>query len=124
MIETKYFTPEEAESTLPLVRQIVKDILNTAREMRLFAEDIEGKVEENPVIQKMAENINGFMKELEEIGCLYKDWNFTIGLVDFPAILDGREIYLCWRSDEDNIMFYHEIDKDFSERKMIPQNKF
>jgi hypothetical protein len=124
MIETKYFTPEEAESTLPLVRKIVKDILDTAREMRLFAEDLDGKVEENPVIQKMAENINGFMKELEEIGCLYKDWNFTIGLVDFPAIIDGREVYLCWRSDEESVMYYHEVDKDFSERRLIPGVKF
>jgi hypothetical protein len=123
MIEIKYFTPEEAENTLPLVRQIVRDIIHTAREMRLLAEDIEGKVEENPVIQKMAENINGFMKELEEIGCIYKDWDFTIGLVDFPAIINGKEVYLCWRSDEDNILFYHDIDKSFSDRKLIPRNK-
>jgi len=120
MIGTKYFTPEEAEKTLPLVRQIVIDIVNTAREMRLLAEDIEGKVEENPVIQKMAGNINEFMRELEEIGCVYKDWDFTIGLVDFPAIVNGREVYLCWRSDEENILFYHEIDKGFSERKLLP----
>jgi hypothetical protein len=123
MIETKYFTPEEAENTLPLVRQIVRDILHTAREMRLLAEDIEEKVEENPVIQQMAENINGYMKELEEIGCLYKDWDFTIGLVDFPAIINGKEVYLCWRSDEDNILFYHDTDKGFSERKLIPERK-
>jgi hypothetical protein len=121
MIDIKYFTPEEAENTLPLVRQIVRDIVQTAREMRLLAEDIEGKVEENPVIQKMAENINGYMKELEEIGCVYKDWNFTIGLVDFPALINGKEVYLCWRTDEDNILYYHDIDKDFSERKLIPK---
>jgi hypothetical protein len=123
MIETKYFTPEEAESTLPLVKQIVRDILNTAREMRLLAEDIDGKVEENQVIQQMAENINGYMKELEEIGCLYKDWDFTIGLVDFPAVINGKEVYLCWRSDEDTILFYHDMDKKFSDRKLIPGRK-
>jgi hypothetical protein len=122
MIETKHFTPEEAEKTIPLVRQIVRDIINTAREMRLLAEDIEGKVEENPVIQKMAENINGFIRELEDLGCLYKDWNFNIGLVDFPALINGKEVYLCWRSDEDNIQFYHDMDKGFSERKLIPRD--
>ncbi len=120
MISTKYFTPEEAEKTLPLVKQIVKDIINTAREMRLLADEIGSNVEENPVIQKMADNINEFMRELEEIGCLYKDWNFTIGLVDFPAIIAGREVFLCWRSDEENILYYHDTDKGFSERKLLP----
>lgn len=120
MTGTKYFTPEEAEKTLPLVRKIVKDIINTAREMRLLAEEIEGKVEENPVIQKMADNINEFMRELEEIGCVYKDWNFSDGLVDFPAIIEGREVFLCWKGDEENISFYHEMDKGFTDRKPIP----
>jgi hypothetical protein len=45
---TKYFTPEEARKTLPLVRQIVKDILDTTREMRLIAEEISGTVEKDP----------------------------------------------------------------------------
>jgi hypothetical protein len=121
MISTKYFTREEAEKTIPLVRQIVTDIINTAKEMRLVAEDIKGKVEEDPVIQKMAENINGYMKELEELGCVYKDWNFSIGLVDFPAIINGKEVYLCWRTDEDEILYYHDMDKSFSDRKLIPR---
>ena len=41
--ETKYFTPAEARKTLPLVRKIVKDILDTSREMRLIADEIGGK---------------------------------------------------------------------------------
>lgn len=122
MIGTKYFTPGEAEKTLPLVRKIVKDILDTAREMRLLADEIDGKVEENTAIQNMAENINAFMAELEEIGCVYKDWNFTYGLVDFPAMIDGKEVFLCWKGDEENILYYHDTDKGFSERKLLPDH--
>lgn len=119
--ETKYFTPAEAMRTLPLVRKIVEDILTTTKEMRLYAEDIDGKIENDPYIKKMAENVEGFIKELEEIGCVYKDWNFTIGLVDFPSIIDGEEVYLCWRSDEQTIGFYHELDSGFARRKEIPE---
>ncbi len=43
----KYFTPEEARRTLPLVRKIVQDILDTTREMRLIAEDLQGDFEED-----------------------------------------------------------------------------
>ncbi len=121
---TKYFTPEEARRTLPLVRQIVKDILETTREMRLIAEEISGAVEDDPRIQKMAENVNHFLTELEEIGCFYKDSNFTIGLVDFPSIIDDKEVFLCWRSDEDNILYYHDINAGYTGRKPIPPEYF
>ena len=118
--DTKYFTPAEAKKTLPLVKKIVKDILDTSREMRLIAEEIGGKVEKDPRIQKMADDIEDFMMELEEIGCFFKDWNFQIGLVDFPAVIDGKEVFLCWRSDEDDIMYYHGMDDGFAGRKIIP----
>lgn len=119
--DTKYFTPAEAVRTLPLVKRIVEDILNTTREIRLYADDINGKIENDPNILKMADNVEGFIKELEEIGCFYKDWNFSIGLVDFPAIIDGEEVLLCWRSDEESIKFYHEMDSGFAGRKRIPE---
>ena len=118
--EIKYFTPAEAKKTLPLVRKIVKDILDTSREMRLIAEEIGENVEKDPRIQKLADDIEEFMLELEEIGCFFKDWNFSIGLIDFPAIIEGKEVYLCWRSDEDDIMYYHEINAGFAGRKLIP----
>jgi hypothetical protein len=121
---TKYFTPEEARKTLPLVRQIVKDILDTTREMRLIAEEISGTVEKDPSIQKMAENVNHFLGELEEIGCFYKDANFTVGLVDFPSIINDKEVFLCWRSDEDDILFYHDIKTGFAGRRPIPPEYF
>jgi hypothetical protein len=103
--ETKYFTPLQARKTLPLVRKIVKDILDTTREIRLIADDLNGKIEENDVVKKMVEQVNGFMAELEEIGCYYKDWNFIIGLVDFPAVIDGKDVFLCWKSDEETILY-------------------
>jgi len=118
--DTKYFTPAEAKKTLPLVKKIVKDILDTSREMRMIAEEIGGKVEKDSRIQKMADDIEDFMLELEEIGCFFKDWNFQIGLVDFPAMIEGKEVFLCWRSDEDDIMYYHGMDDGFAGRKIIP----
>ena len=127
LTETKYFTPSEAQKTLPLVKKIVKDILDTTREMRLIAEDVDGKIESGATwnqIQKMVGEVNGFIQELEEIGCLYKDWNFTVGLVDFPSVIEGADVYLCWRSDEDEIKFYHSIEEGYSGRKPIPDDYF
>ena len=119
---TKYFTPAEARNTLPLVRRIVKDILDTSREMRLIGEELDDEyIKYDPQIKKFAGDINSFISELEEIGCFYKDWNFTIGLVDFPAMINNKEVMLCWKSDEDDIKFYHDIDAGYSGRKPIPE---
>ncbi len=120
----KYFTPEEARRTLPLVKRIVRDIINAGVAMRTLAANVEGDLLDNPEIQNVATDINSYMQELEEIGCYYKDWNFTIGLVDFPSKIDEREVMLCWRSDEDDIKFFHEVDEGYSNRKMIPETYF
>ncbi len=122
--ETKYFTPAEARRTLPLVKKIVKDILDTSREMRLLAEELNSKVESDPDIQKLGADIESFLSELEEIGCFFKDWNFTMGLVDFPAVIDDREVFLCWKSDEDDIRFYHDVQEGYAGRKPIPEEYF
>ena len=122
--ETKYFTPVEARRTLPLVKKIVKDILDTSREMRLLADELNGKVENDADIQKLGADIESFLAELEEIGCFFKDWNFTMGLVDFPAVIDNREVFLCWKSDEDDIKFYHDMQEGYAGRKPIPEEYF
>ncbi len=122
MIETKYFTPNEAKLTLPLVKKIVKDILDTTKEIRLLVDDLDGQIENDDQIKKMITDINGFMNELEEVGCFYKDWNFTIGLVDYPSYIEGEEVFLCWRSDEEDIRYYHSASEGYAGRKLIPQD--
>ncbi|MDT3695529.1 MAG: DUF2203 domain-containing protein [Ignavibacterium sp.] len=122
--ETKYFTPAEARKTLPLVKNIVRDILQATREMRLIADEIESGLQDDTRINKLASDVNGFLAELEEIGCYFKDTRFQIGLIDFPAVIDGEEVFLCWRSDEEDIIYYHSIDAGYSGRKLIPPQYF
>jgi len=122
--EIKYFTPADARKTLPLVKNIVRDILQATREMRLIAEEVNNGIEDDIRIKKLAGDVNGFLSELEEIGCYYKDTKFQIGLVDFPALINEEEVYLCWRSDEDDILYYHEMDAGYLGRKLIPPQYF
>lgn len=122
--ELKYFTPADARKTLPLVKNIVRDILHATREMRLIAEEVNNGIEDDIRIKKLANDVNGFLSELEEIGCYYKDTKFQIGLVDFPAMINDEEVYLCWRSDEEDVLYYHEMDAGYLGRKLIPPQYF
>ena len=109
----RLFTQREAENALPLVRQIVADVLETARRIRQLEENDDGR----PSLEAALEEN---LRELEEMGCYFKDWNFSVGLVDFPAMIDGQTVFLCWRSDEKELGWYHGIEDGFQGRKPLP----
>ena len=55
------------------------------------------------------------------MGCFFKDWNFSIGLVDFPTVIDGETVFLCWRSDEGQLGWYHRIEEGYQGRRPLPE---
>ena len=57
------------------------------------------------------------MHRIQDTGALIKDIN--IGLLDFPALRDGREVYLCWQYGEGDIAYWHEIDAGYEGRQPI-----
>jgi hypothetical protein len=57
------------------------------------------------------------LNELEAVDVVVRD--IERGLVDFPALRDGEEIYLCWLVDEDEIEFWHEPDAGFAGRQPL-----
>ncbi len=119
MNQTKYFTPAEANKMLPLVRKIVTDILRTGQKIRALSSKLE-KPEEDPEVNGWMDLLDELFDELESLGCSYRDWNFSEGLVDFPAMIRGRQAFLCWKSDEDEVLFYHDLESGFAGRLPIP----
>ena len=115
----RIFAPAEAGKRLPLVKKIVGEILHKGKEMRLLLEKTSGRERSEELLQ-IQEEMERLMSELEELGCYYKDWNFEIGLVDFPAMIDGEAVFLCWRSDEPQIRWYHGMEDGYAGRKPIP----
>jgi hypothetical protein len=110
----RLFTRQEAEKALPLVRRVVADILTTAAGIR----DLGGEDERLPGLEA---ELQEYLQELEEMGCFFKDWNFSVGLVDFPAVIDGETVFLCWRSDESELGWYHRIEDGYQGRRPLPK---
>ncbi|MFV1994980.1 MAG: DUF2203 domain-containing protein [Verrucomicrobiales bacterium] len=113
------FTPQEATRTLPLVRHIVSDINRAGKELQDLAKH-ETQGDESPEFRRRLRAMEKLIQELEDLGCYYKDWNFDTGLVDFPALINGEHVLLCWRSDEPELTHYHSYDSGFADRKPIP----
>lgn len=121
MIFKKHFIPSEANRRLPLIKGIVADIIAKGKRARIIMASSKSN-EPPPEIGNLQEEIEGLMEELEELGCYYKDWNFEIGLVDFPAVINGQEVLLCWRSDEPIVRWFHGIEDGYPGRRLIPEN--
>lgn len=114
------FTPAQANRTLPLVKRIVNDLLEKGRELRSLASG-QRDAEVATRVRELEAELRELASELERIGCSYKDWGFEAGLVDFPARIEGEDVLLCWRSDEERVGFFHTYDAGFAGRTPIPE---
>jgi len=126
MAEAKrYFTLEQANTAVALIRPILREML----EIRQRIIDLQPEVW--PVIEKVIgnggnqaasqatrefERINDLAHEIQALGGIIKDLNN--GLVDFLALREGREVYLCWKYDEHHVAFWHEIEAGFDGRQL------
>lgn len=130
----KYFNREEAEAMLPLIEHCLKE----ARESKEKVEDLDRELSRAkteimvlggsfPPYRRLATNrsereekmtqLQEAIERVQETGCVVKD--LDEGLVDFPAIRGGEEIYLCWKLGEERIEYWHGVEEGFASRKPL-----
>jgi len=126
------FTVDEANQILPLVRSIVRDVVNDFRELRgagrerrALEVETSGSRGAQQHIEELKEKVSGFsariesyLRELSDLGLEVRD--LELGLVDFPTLIDGEPAYLSWRLGETKVSWWHPADKGFSERTRVP----
>jgi hypothetical protein len=122
----KYFTVAEANALLPRLKVLLAEML-AARERIIksrptWAPMIEkapsnGGGERGKQLYTDSEQIRLTMAQVSEWGILIKD--VDAGLVDFPALRNGREVYLCWKLGEERVTYWHEIDAGFAGRQPL-----
>jgi hypothetical protein len=129
----KYFTVEQANAMLPLVRVIVKDLADLSRDVidrreRLAhllagrngqATDVyrEELVQIEEELEKDGLRLREYVEELQRLGIEPK--NGPEGLVDFPTLVDGHEAYLCWKLGEPEVLFWHDLEAGFAGRQSL-----
>lgn len=122
----RYFTLQEANETLDLIRPLMEEV----QQIRKII--LQKQPEAWPALQRSAGNggnraLSSLVQEFEKfdelihriqaMDVLIKDIN--LGLLDFPALKDGREVYLCWQYGEGEIAFWHEVEEGFAGRQPI-----
>ena len=122
----KYFTIEEANALLPQLTGLLERMLAARQHM------IDTRKAWEPIMEKASGNgggahgkelytdTNRIHLTLEQIngwGILIKD--VDTGLVDFPHMRNGREVYLCWRLGEPKVEYWHDTDSGFAGRQPL-----
>ncbi len=122
----QYFSLSEANEALMVIRPLMDEVQTIRR--KILAKQPEAW----PAIEKSAgnggnkalsalvqdfERIDALIHQILNTGVQIKDIN--LGLLDFSALRNGQEVYLCWKYGEDDIAFWHEADAGFAGRQSI-----
>jgi hypothetical protein len=121
----RYFTIEEANELLPTLEPLVEELLERRARVVHLSETQQSLLSDRfsdvggPVLADMTQEfmiIEELVQRIVAYGCVLKDIN--VGLIDFLAEKDGREVFLCWRYGEPRIEYYHELHTGFQGRQL------
>jgi len=126
----RVFTVDEANALIPRLEIILSQLQQHSRVLRDVIADLSeasGDVPDDltteqllalrPEVQPVATAMEGLLRDIEATGAHFK--GLALGLVDFPAELDGKTILLCWQYGEKEIGYYHAVDSGFAGRKPL-----
>ena len=122
-MQKRFFTVEEARRLLPEIKEVIAKIVSLSDRLEKHREAIQALADAadtntgSPEGTFYLENLlllQNYIRNIQGIGCIVK--NIQEGLLDFPHIKDGREVYLCWKYGEDDIRHWHEVEEGFAGR--------
>jgi hypothetical protein len=121
----KHYTRDEARALLPQIRQWLEQLNRLRQDLERFDKRLSGLTGQgndvggetvNSWIRALAD-MQGILAEFQRRQIFIKD--LSRGLVDFPAIIGGREAFLCWEQEEDDVEFWHDLDAGFGGRERL-----
>jgi len=127
-----FFSPEKANALIPALAPLIEELWCKRRELaiKLLEQDpalrkaggragpstAERRSETRRCTELKAEVVR-IVNRIEAYGCVIK--SLDLGLLDFPALREGRPVYLCWKAGETSVAHWHRTDEGFSDRKAL-----
>lgn len=122
----KHFTLDEARALLPALRRIFQEAHRAQRELNRRDESLAKRLHqtggdiggaETAEMLRLLHRLNACIHQITGTGVVLKD--LERGLVDFPHMRDGHEVFLCWELDEDDVEFWHDLDAGYEGRERL-----
>ncbi len=124
----RIFTVPEANALIPELQQLWDTIqegrnalVDTREEVKKASANasLGGGTVEGVKYIKGLQDVNGSLHAIQELGVVIKD--VEMGLCDFPFMLNGNLVFLCWKAGEDRVRWWHEIDSGYANRQPLDQ---
>jgi hypothetical protein len=121
----KHYTRDEARELLPQLRVWLKRLAQLHEELAKTEARLSGLMAPGGDVGGQLVNTRvRAIADLEEVLQEFRRRDIQVkeierGLVDFPAIVGGKEVFLCWEQDEEDIEFWHELDTGYAGRERL-----
>ncbi len=122
----KHFSVEEARALLPTLRRLFQEAQHAQRELARREDALAKRLSqtggdvggaETGAMMRWLLRLTVCLRHITDTGIVLKD--MERGLVDFPHIRNGREVFLCWELDEEDIEFWHDTDTGYAGRERL-----
>ena len=121
----KHYSRDEAEALLPQLREWLAELNRLRAEVERYDQRLGGLNTEGQ--DTGGETVNNWIRALAGMQRILAEFqhreifikDLSRGLVDFPALIGGKEVFLCWESDEEKIEFWHDLDTGYGGRERL-----
>ncbi len=121
----KHYTRDEARALLPQIRTWLERIGQLREKLAKYEQQIESVFKAGG--DAGGSTVNSWLRGMAELRELFLEFHqreiqikdISRGLIDFPAIIAGREVFLCWEQDEEDIEFWHDLDAGYAGRERL-----
>jgi hypothetical protein len=118
-----HYTREEARALLPQVQGWLDRLVSLRDDLERYDDRLTGLL--SPGCDLGGELVNSWVKTMAGIKQTVSEFSrreiqikdLDRGLIDFPAIIGGREVFLCWEHGEDDIEYWHDLDAGYAGRE-------
>jgi hypothetical protein len=123
--DKRLFTVQEANELIPFLSNKLQELRLAHGKLDLWSRDVPSQQEvslaggmlADPQYVSVMTRFQTLLEEICDEGCFLKD--LDSGLVDFPTLWEGREVYLCWKLGEPEVEHWHEIEAGFAGRRSL-----
>jgi hypothetical protein len=118
---TTFYDIDAANARIPLVRDILTLLRDQLAELTLLRDESLAPSLDEADARRIQLRISGIVDQMHASVARIDAWSITLrdigtGLIDFPALVNGRQVCLCWRLGEDEVGWWHELSAGFAGR--------
>ncbi len=125
MDDKHLFTVREANELIPFLSNKLEELHRAHQKLEVWSENVPSQQEialsggmlAEPRYVALLTRLQSLVDDICSAGCYLKD--LESGLVDFPTLWEGREVYLCWKLGESEVGHWHEIEAGFGGRRSL-----